>query len=308
MTHEKPRWGAIAALAVAAFAPSVASAQLLDLSLYTLGARYGNGPAEGSAITYDWDTNSLWIADDRGRHLTNFDMDGKYRGEITLLGFQGVEALAYAGNGAFFIGEELRTTVSYATPARGAINRATTSSYRFGGSNAEGIVGFTYDPISGEMFAAKENRPQGVYQADIDFSQRTATGTHWDLFDPALLGVQSISDIQVLSHFQGTSYANNLLILSATTNMLLEVTRSGQILSSMSLAPYSDKIEGVTIDHAGNIWLVADSDGDPTYEQYWRFVPPLIPEPGTYAMFATGLGVVGAVVRRRQRKDEAPQG
>ena len=307
MTHKKTRLGVIAALAVAAFTPSISSAQFLDLSRYSFSARYAQGPAEGSAITYDWDTNSLWIAEDEGRSLTNFNMDGTYRGSIALRGFQDVEALSYAGNGAFFVGDERRMTISYAKPLYQTIDKATASTYKFGDQSPnEGIEGFSYDPISGEMFAVKEIRPQGVYQADIDFSQTTATGTHWDLFDPALLGVQTISDIQVLSYFQGTSYASNFLILSATTNMLLEVTRSGQILSSMSLAPYNDKIEGVTIDHEGNIWLVAESGGDPTYGQFFKFAAP-IPEPGTYAMFAAGLGVVGAVVRRRKQKDDAAQ-
>jgi PEP-CTERM motif len=87
------------------------------------------------------------------------------------------------------------------------------------------------------------------------------------------------------------------------------VGRDGQVLSSLflGLTPFSSLAstadighEGVTIDGAGNIYIVNEAGGGSlSVPQLWVYAPSQpIPEPGTFALMAFGLA--GLVLRRRQ--------
>jgi uncharacterized protein YjiK len=90
--------------------------------------------------------------------------------------------------------------------------------------------------------------------------------TMQNLFDPALMGLASLSDVQTLSGvgtLVGSNAADNLLVLSLDSHKLLEVSRAGVIKSSLDLAAIPElsyvvahnAIEGVTIDEKEpSIW------------------------------------------------------
>lgn len=121
------------------------------------------------------------------------------------------------------------------------------------------------------------------------------------LFDANLLGLASLSDVQTLSsvdRFLGTAVADNLLFLSVDSRMLVEATRAGQVVGSLDIAGLTNQaIEGVTIDHLGNIYLVAEDSGTPNSR---LFVLTPVPEPGTWAMMVGGLALLGWRARRRR--------
>lgn len=313
---------AAAVLSVAALAPALSSAQALNLSRYALSATYSAGVGEASAITYNWDNNSLMIVGD-AVHFAELTTTGAlYSYPLPGTGgsgsnaFKDTEGIAYVGNGQYLLADERSMTVSLISPEAtwdmgGGKTRTAYSSkpdsptYTFGPTSPnQGIEGVSWERSTGKIFAVKETRDQGVYEADIHFGSTTATttGAHFALFDPALLGVQSLSDISVLSNvtaFAGTSFSDNLLILSATSQKLLEVTRAGAIVSSLDLSGMATKIEGVTIDNLGNIYMVAESGGLGGGSALLVLTAP-VPEPETYAMMAAGLAAMGAVVRRRR--------
>jgi hypothetical protein len=131
------------------------------------------------------------------------------------------------------------------------------------------------------------------------------------LFVPNL-GVLDLADIQVLStvsSLEGTPAGENLLILSQASSRLLEVDRSGAIVGSLDLAPYSLNAEGVTIDPSGSIYVVGESyqllgpAGLTTVETSALFVLTPVPEPAAYALMAAGLALLGW--RRRPRARSA---
>jgi uncharacterized protein YjiK len=113
------------------------------------------------------------------------------------------------------------------------------------------------------------------------------------LFDPALLGLESLSDVQTLSPVDaltGQPAADNLLILSLDSRRLVEANRAGAILSSFDLGAVTEQaIEGVTVDEHGTTYLVAEDSG---FGNSRLFVLTPVPEPETYAIMLVGLGFV----------------
>lgn len=84
----------------------------------------------------------------------------------------------------------------------------------------------------------------------------------------------------------------------------------GNILSSFDLSTVlpHNAIEGVTIDENGTIYLVAEQVQDATAlagEKSQLIVltsTAPVPEPETYGMLLLGLGIMGAVARRKNKQ------
>ena len=214
------------------------------------------------------------------------------------------EGLTYIGNGMLVVAEErLQDAFQFSYVAGSSVNLANAPSVSISDSEYgnNGLEGLSYDPRNGSFVSVKQQSPMQILGGTLDFS--TGVSTMTALFDPALLGLSSFSDIQTLSPISalaGTAAADNLLVLSLTSNTLLEVTRTGQILSSLNLAGItSQAIEGVTVDNLGNLYLVAEDSGTGASRLFVLAAP--VPEPETYAMLLAGLGLLGgAVARRRQ--------
>ena len=164
------------------------------------------------------------------------------------------------------------------------------------------MEGISFDPRDGSFVAVKQASPQMVltgtlaFEADLDGGP-SAMGT---LFSASsLFGLSSLSDVQTLSPVDalaGTPAADNLLLLSLGSKRLVEVNRSGQVLSSLDLSAFTpNDIEGVTIDELGRIYLVAEDSG---FGQSRLLVLTAVPEPATWAMWLVGLAAVGATRRQ----------
>lgn len=298
----------------------------LNLGSYSLSGSYALSTQvgsvsglEGSAITYARDRNSLFFVGDEGTGVIEISKTGQTLGSMSF-GWSGTgssnhdtEGIAYLGNGKVAIGEERLQdiyTFNYANGGSvelGTSNRVSISNTSVGNNGMEGIA---YDARNGgSWITVKQQSPQDIFAGTLTFGNGTGTANMSQLFNPASLGVASLSDVAALSSidsFVGTAYADNLLLLSLGSNMLLEVTRTGQILSSLDLNPIAahNAIEGVTVDEKGNIYLVAEqvqdgSSSDPHSYLYVLSAPP-VPEPETYAMFLAGLGLLGVAARRKK--------
>lgn len=283
------------ALLGAAVAPLAAQAQALDLSRYTLTASFAlpSTASESSAITWNWDSDTLFVVGDEGETITEVARDGTVLGSMRLTGFDDTEALTYIGNGQFVIGEErIQDVYQLSYQAGATASRGSLQSVSLGGTvGNEGIEGISFDRASGQFVTVKEKSPQGVQVGTIDFTNGTHTMT--SLFTPNL-GVADLSDVQVLSGFTGRSFADNLLIYSQESQRLLEVTRTGQVLSSFAFTTISGIAEGVTIAADGTIFITDESP-------FVYILTAPVPEPETYAMLLAGLAAVAGVARRRRR-------
>jgi len=311
-----------------------AQAGTLDLGNYTVGfaAALPDVP-EAGAIAYNWDRNSLMVIGDEGQ-TNEYALDGTvYPGVYDYVGgtaFDDPEGITYIGNGRYVIAEERTTRISavataplsqigtetryYFQPADPAYQYTVSGGANWGNSGLEGI---SYDSLTGGFFGVKQENPQGVFFIDKDFDTPNSAGTTTSLFDPALLGLVTLSDIKTFSTvtaFQGTDIEENLLILSTSSMLLLEVSRSGEVLSSFDLNGILgstgfaiNTIEGVTFDNAGNIYLAAElgegpGGGTAALIGLTLGQQAAVPEPSTWAMMIGGFALVGSTMRRRAHR------
>ena len=247
-----------------AFMAGFASAGSLDLSRYRLVNSFGAPRVESSAITYDWDSDSLFIVEDSARFFSQISKTGALISEMSLSGFRDTEGLSYMGNGKFVLVDERVQSLSVIgyIPA-GTVVKSRVPSYFLGSKvKNDGIEGVSYDPSSGKFIAVKQKDPMKVIEATISFGQ-TTTGTQVDLFNPKSLGLNGLSDVQVLSMpwFAGTGFEQNILFLSAKSRRLVEADRAGKVLSSFDLSKLAPQAEGVTIDKDGIIYVAAEGSG-----------------------------------------------
>jgi uncharacterized protein YjiK len=342
--------GFLLAAIVAATSVTAQAAGSLKLGNYQVAGTYSldslNGTSggisglEASAVTYARDRGTLFFVGDEGTGVIEISLTGQTLGHNTF-DWTGTgstkhdtEGLTYLGNGMLVLGEERLQDAyrfSYNDVSGSSIllkdSFVSISNVAVGNNGMEGI---SYDPRgAGSFVTIKQQSPQDILGGRLSFAGATgappsASGngsspagggasTMTTLFNPALLGLTTLSDVQTLSpvdRFAGTSAADNLLVLSLGSRLLVEANRSGQVLSTFDLSAVlpHNAIEGLTVDEKGNIYLVAEQiqDGfnfaqDPNPRSQLIVLAAPVPEPATFAMLLSGLGGLALVARRRRR-------
>jgi uncharacterized protein YjiK len=268
---------ALAALSVALIAPAAhatpsVAAPAVDLSSYSLVARYSlpeptnTTPPdstsllaqEASSVTYDWDLGTLFVVGDGGTSVVQVDTTGKLLDSMTLAKgsspqgteFYDTEAITYVGNGQFVLGEERYQQVNLFTYHAGTtLTRAEVKTVKLGATIGNiGIEGVSYDPsaTSGSqigLLGVKETEPKGIFTEGVDFAAGTATnanpsGEPANLFDPTLVATADFSDIYAMSNqpsLTDPALSSQMLIISQQSGMIVDVDRSGNTLSSMDI-------------------------------------------------------------------------
>lgn len=270
---------------------------------------------EASAITYNWDTDTLFILGDGGTAIVQTDKTGQLINTMTLASgsspqgteFYDPEGLAYVGNGKFVLVEERdRQVVRFSYTAGTTLNRSSTETVKIGTSIGNvGIEGISYDPKTSGFIAVKEISPEGIFQTGIDFSAGTATNgsptttNSTDLFDPTLLQLADFADVFSLSnvpYFNGFSDYSNILVLSQETGRIVETDRSGNVLSRLTIAtdlgnPLSvadQQHEGMAMDWQGNLYVVSENGGGSIdYPQLWVYTKSTTPNQAPTAVQIT---------------------
>jgi hypothetical protein len=304
------------AIALASTAFSSFAATSINLSDYRVTANYAldtlnDMGLEASAVTYARDRNSLFFAGDEGLGVVEVSLTGETLGFMNFSNWPAAstnhdaEGLTYLGNGVLVVAEErLQDAFRFTYQAGGSINLATADFVSFGPSAGNtGTEGISYDARDGSFVTVKQDNPQSLLTGTLSFSASGGVSGMNALFSgTSLFGLDSLSDVQTLSavdSFVGTAAADNLLILSLDSRRLIEINRSGSVLSSLDLSSItSQAIEGVTVDEKGTIYLVAEDSGTPNSR---LIVLTPVPEPESWALMLGGLAVVGAMARRFHR-------
>lgn len=221
----------------------------------------GSAAAEASGITWNWDTDTLFVIGDEGKSIVQFSKAGVQIDAMKLSGFDDTEGLTYAGAGRIIVTEErLQDAYELSYAAGATATRSSLPVLSIGATvGNEGIEGIALDRISGRFIAVKEKSPQAVHELNLNFAAGSITVQ--SLFAPSALALADLSDVQPLASVSSLDVAGrmNLLILSQESSRLLEVTRAGQIVSSLDISGISTDVEGVTVDQDGTIYLVAQT-------------------------------------------------
>ena len=259
----------VAALATASMSASAVTS--VDLSNYQLVGRYALpeptrvAPPVGSllaqevsAVTWNRDTNTLFVLGDGGTSIVQVGLTGNLIDSMTLAlnptrpqgtAFYDLEGLTYVGNGKFVMTEERDRIAHQFTYAPGTtLAYSGSQQVKLGTTIGNiGLEGVTYDPLTsgatpGFIFA-KEKQPMGVFQTNIDFVAGTATNgspttvNSTDLFNPTLTGLLDIADTYAMSNLSGIGAGDqsHLLLLSQESGKILEVDRNGTTFSSYTI-------------------------------------------------------------------------
>ncbi|MDP5239663.1 SdiA-regulated domain-containing protein [Uliginosibacterium sp. 31-16] len=289
----------------------IAPGESLDLANYTLVGKYnlpvGSGSnllaSEVSAITWNKDTDTLFIVGDNGTSVTQIGKTGALIDTMTLPAdatkpqgtyYYDTEGIAYLGGGQFVMVEErYRQATRFTYTGGTTLDPANAKTVKLGTTIGNvGLEGVSYDPVSNGFIFVKEKTPLGIFQSGIDFAAGTATNgspTTTDssnLFSPALAdNVADFGDISVLANVLPASAADreHLIVLSQESGRLLKMDRAGKIYSKLGIEVAAQH-EGVTFDADLNMYVTNElGSGGTSGEQLWVYTP-------TRAATAVGVG------------------
>ena len=273
---------------------------------------------EASSVTFNWDTNTLFVVGDGGTSVVQVSKTGVLINSMTLAPgsspqgteFYDTEGISYVGGGKFLLNEERYRQVNLFTYVPGAtLHRSDVQTVKLGTTIGNiGLEGVTYDPKTGHYIFVKEKDPRSIFETGIDFAAGTATNgspttdESIDLFDPSRVSTLDFSDIYALSNLPslaGDSTYDQLLIISQESGKIVQVDRSGNVKHTLTLvADPGDTIsvpdmtmEGITMDRDRILYVVNENGGgDVNHPQLWVYAP------STAANLApTAISLAGAV-------------
>ncbi len=287
----------------------------IDLSRYVRVARYGlphptnTTPPdafsllcqEASSVTWNWDTDTLFIVGDGGTSIVQVSKTGAYINSMTLAAgsspqgteFYDTEGLTYVGGGKFVLVEERYRQVNLFTYVPNAtLQRANVQTVKLGTTIGNvGVEGICFDPQTSGFIGVKEKDPESIFQTSVDFNAGTATNgspttvNATDLFTPALANTSDFSDIFVLANLptlNGKPASGDALLISQESGLVRHLDRNGNILSTLTItADVGDTVtipdmtmEGVTMDRDGVLYIVNENGGgDSSHPQLWVYAP-----------------------------------
>jgi len=263
------------ACAMMASTASPAALPSLDLANYSHTATYNlstSYSAEASAVTWNADTNTLFVVGDAAQAVAQYSLAGVLIDHMPMTSFPAsdAEGITWIGNNQFVIALETDYDAKLMTYSAGVtlVGSSLPTASLFSTTDAlAGLEGVSYDPSTGRYFFIEEKTPVAFYSVSLDFAPPPTATIHYTV-PLSIAGVTDISDIQALSTVMDVSSPdfNNLLVLSHEGHRLLELDRTtGAVLSQISLVGIVGQFqpEGVTIDANGVIYIVDEGQAGP---------------------------------------------
>ncbi|UTW06152.1 SdiA-regulated domain-containing protein [Pseudomonas benzenivorans] len=215
---------------------------------------------ETSGLTYHPGRDTLFTVTGKHPQLVELSLDGEVLRRIRLEGFADPEGVELVGDGRLAIIDERRRTLTsfhLADDAR-SIDARDYPAFDLGFADAgnKGFEGIAWDARRQRVLLAKERGPLGLFSLPFP-GEEGAAGTLQAM--PHNLFVRDISS---LTHDARTDHS---LVLSDESSLLLELDERGEPVSFISLTSGRngllegiEQAEGVTMDAAGNIYIVGE--------------------------------------------------
>jgi uncharacterized protein YjiK len=216
---------------------------------------------EVSGLTYSPESNTLFTVTGKHAQLIELTLKGEVMRRIDLHGFANPEGVEMLSGGRLAIIDERKRTLT--TFKLGAFTRsldfADLASFDLGFADAgnKGFEGIAWDADNKRVLLGKERDPLGLFSLPFPDEGR-ADGVLQLIASDSLI----LRDISSLSYDARTGHA---LVLSDESRLLLEVDELGEPVSFISLACGMNGLhggisqaEGVTMDKAGNIYIVSE--------------------------------------------------
>jgi uncharacterized protein YjiK/phosphodiesterase/alkaline phosphatase D-like protein len=256
---------------------------------------------EASGITYDWDTDTLFVVGDGGTSVVQVSKTGALINSMTLApgpspqgtDFYDTEGITYMGGSQFVLLEERdRQANLFTYVAGGVLHKTDVQTVKLGTTIGNiGFEGISYDALTSGYICVKEKDPQSIFQTGINFGAGTATNgspsatSSTNLFNPALANLEDFSDVFALSNLtslSGQPDNSHLLVLSQESGQIVNIDRAGNVFSTLTivsdpgnpLTVAGQTHEGITMDQAGNLYVVNENGGgDANHPQLWVYAP-----------------------------------
>lgn len=218
-----------------------------------------------SGLTWNNDTKTLFAVVNHPPQLVELSTSGKPLRRIALVGFDDTEAAEYIGDNRFIIAEERKQNLSLAVIDADTLEVRAQGLPRLtlgtGPAGNQGIEGLAWDFSTRRLYAGKERFPVHIYEVS-GFPQAPNTTLDIEIGGnrarDSRLFVSDVSGLDFNPRFQ------HLLVLSDASKLLLELDKSGEPISSMSLimghglrVPVP-QAEGLAMDDEENLYIVSE--------------------------------------------------
>ncbi|WP_421683270.1 SdiA-regulated domain-containing protein [Stutzerimonas urumqiensis] len=213
---------------------------------------------EPSDLAYNPRTGTLFTVTGRDPQLVELTRYGKVLRSIPLIGFANPEGVAVLEDGQMAIVDERRRSLSFFTldPHTERLSVFDTVEHDLGFPEAgnKGFEGIAWDQRSGRLLLGKERNPRGLFS--------WVPGTDGDSVLPLQGPGLEMRNLSALSIDGRTGHR---LVLSAQSNLLLELDERGEPVSFISLLRGFNgleasipRAEGVAIDEQGTLYIVSE--------------------------------------------------
>ncbi|MBA1201592.1 SdiA-regulated domain-containing protein [Pseudomonas capeferrum] len=220
----------------------------------------GMADDEASDVAFSPQTRSLFAVMGKNPFLVELSLDGDVLRKIPLVGWNNPEGVAVLEDGQLAIVDERShdLTVVKIDAGTTSLNRADFQSHDLGESenSNKGFEGVAWDPAL-QRIVIGEERPPRLFVWNHD-GRGPLTGVK-QVLPGAELDLRNLSAVGV------DPRTGHLLVLSADSNMLLELDEKGEQISFMTLLGGFNglrdtipRAEGVAMDDQGNLYMVSE--------------------------------------------------
>jgi uncharacterized protein YjiK len=215
---------------------------------------------EASDITYNPQTKTLFAVMGKNPFLVELSLQGDVLRKMPLVGWSNPEGVAYMENGLLAITDERDHSLSIVQvdAQTQTLDSKDFPKYDLGPSKNQnkGFEAVVWDPRNQQLVLGEE-RPPALFTWKSDGSQ--------SLKGDKQIHISNELDLRNLSALAVDPRTGHMLVLSADSHLLLELDGKGDQVSFITLLGgfngLKDTIpraEGVTVDEAGNLYMVSE--------------------------------------------------